>query len=274
MNLPIPTIHLFPELDRKLIALLRSLEPEDWRRPTLAKQWTVKDIAAHLLDGNLRTISYLRDGYKSAVAPENFSYPGLVDYLNRLNKDWVTAMERISPSVLIELLDLTGIEYHECLARLHPFEKSLYPVAWAGEAQSLNWFHVAREFTEKWHHQKQIREAVSAEGLMEAIYFVPVIQTFMQAMPYAYRSVEASDGAMVSVMVQGYDELTFHLQKNKNWHFVERDSPPATTIRMEAEVIWKLLTKGIAPEEAKRRSRAVGPDELISPFFRLVAVMA
>jgi hypothetical protein len=34
-------------------------------------------------------------------------------------------------------------------------------VAWAGEAESKNWFHVARDYSEKWHHQQQIREAVS-----------------------------------------------------------------------------------------------------------------
>ena len=44
------TQHLFKPLDSKLIELLRSLSPEDWNRPTLAPLWTVKDIAAHLLD--------------------------------------------------------------------------------------------------------------------------------------------------------------------------------------------------------------------------------
>ena len=30
----------------------------------------------------------------------------------------------------------------------------------AGEAVSANWFDVAREFTERWHHQQQIRLAI------------------------------------------------------------------------------------------------------------------
>jgi len=56
-SIPIPTLHLFPVLDELLIGLLSSLSPEDWNKPTLARSWSVKDIAAHLLDTNMRTIS-------------------------------------------------------------------------------------------------------------------------------------------------------------------------------------------------------------------------
>jgi len=59
----ISTLPLFAELDRLLLELLRSLTPEDWQRPTLARQWTVQDVAAHLLDGNLRTLAMLRNGH-------------------------------------------------------------------------------------------------------------------------------------------------------------------------------------------------------------------
>ena len=84
--IPIVTLPLFPALDRLLLELLRSLTPADWQRPTLARQWTVKDVAAHLLDGNLRTLSMLRDGH-FGPAPADTSYVGLVVHLNRLNAD-------------------------------------------------------------------------------------------------------------------------------------------------------------------------------------------
>ncbi|MEJ7682555.1 MAG: hypothetical protein WKG06_32810 [Segetibacter sp.] len=29
---------------------------------------------------------------------------------------------------------------------------------WAGEKKSKNWFHIAREYTEKWHHQMSSRQ--------------------------------------------------------------------------------------------------------------------
>lgn len=56
-SVPINALPLLPVLDQHLLALLRSLAPANWQRPTLARQWTVKDVAAHLLDGNLRTLA-------------------------------------------------------------------------------------------------------------------------------------------------------------------------------------------------------------------------
>ncbi|GAA3969967.1 maleylpyruvate isomerase N-terminal domain-containing protein [Hymenobacter antarcticus] len=45
--IPIETLPLFAELDRLLLELLRSPTPADWQRPTLARQWTMKDMASH-----------------------------------------------------------------------------------------------------------------------------------------------------------------------------------------------------------------------------------
>jgi uncharacterized protein (TIGR03083 family) len=125
---PIVTLPLFAELDEKLLELLRSLTPADWARPTLARQWTVKDIAAHLLDGNLRTLSMLRDGY-FGEAPDDFSYSGIVAYLNRLNADWVRAMRRLSPAVLVELLAESGAEYTAYLHTLDMWAPATFAVA-------------------------------------------------------------------------------------------------------------------------------------------------
>src|SRR5690242_7833268 len=60
---PLATAPLFPRLHADLLALLRSLEPADWERPTVAGAWRVRDVAAHLLDGELRTLAAHRDGH-------------------------------------------------------------------------------------------------------------------------------------------------------------------------------------------------------------------
>ena len=91
----IETLPLFPILDQKLIELLRSLSKEDWNKPTLAKLWTVKDIASHLLDGNFRAISLMRDGYNGMSPRVVNSYQDVVSFLNNLNADWVKATKRL-----------------------------------------------------------------------------------------------------------------------------------------------------------------------------------
>src|SRR3954454_24235226 len=100
---------LFRELLGHLTDLLRSLSPEDWHRPTACSAWCVKDIASHLLDGDLRRLSIQRDGYTPPDAPTSFdSHEALVAYLTRLNADWTAATRRISPRTLTRLMETTG----------------------------------------------------------------------------------------------------------------------------------------------------------------------
>ena len=101
---------LFQELDAELLTLLRSLGDRDWNRPTICSKWAVKDIAAHLLDGSIRRLSIQRDRYLPSESPRGFaSYANLVAYLNDLNAIWTKAARRISPAILIQLLEITGM---------------------------------------------------------------------------------------------------------------------------------------------------------------------
>ena len=63
------TAHLFPILEAHLIELLRSLSADEWELQTVAPKWKVKDVAAHLLDTQLRRLSLARDGYFSPPPP-------------------------------------------------------------------------------------------------------------------------------------------------------------------------------------------------------------
>jgi uncharacterized protein (TIGR03083 family) len=276
MKIPIPTLHLFPVLDEKLISLLRSLSPEDWNRPTRAKLWTVKDIAAHLLDGNIRTLSMSRDGYHGVKPTGIDSYDNLVQYLNQLNADWVKAMKRVSPSVLIEMLESTGKQYCSYLETIDPFADAIFSVAWAGEEKSANWFHIAREYTEKWHHQQQIREAAGKPGIITHELYYPVLDTFMRALPHTYRPVDAVSGIYVQVTVNGDGGGSWNLMRTDTaWSLTpSMNNPPRTAISMDGETAWKLMTKGLLKGEAERLIKIEGDRKLGEPIFSMVSVMA
>src|SRR6266849_2777454 len=97
---PILTVDLFPKLDALLLDLLRSLAPEDWEKQTVSPKWTVKDVAAHLLDTPLRGVAIGRDGYV-AESPRINLPADLAAYINRLNQEGVTVYRRLSPAVLV-----------------------------------------------------------------------------------------------------------------------------------------------------------------------------
>lgn len=276
MQVPIPTVHLFPRLDEKLIALLRSLNPADWSIHTVAKHWTVKDVATHLLDGNIRMLSMVRDNFFGEPPTKFSSYQDLVDFLNRLNADWVKATQRMSPSVLIELLEVTGKEYAVCVEKLDPFKTAVFSVAWAGEEQSLNWFHIAREYTEKWHHQQQIREAVNKPGIMSREFYYPLIDTFMQALPHTYRNIQANRGQTVQVTVTSESGGSwFLIAKPAGWVLSKDGSTQIdSTVIIDPDTAWKLFTKALNGGEARKKIKFMGDETLGKPILSMLSVMA
>ena len=99
-----------------------------------------------------------RDDYHVSLVAAN-DWASLVAGLNGLNEQWVTAMRRLSPRLMIDLLKSTGEQVNRYLLSLDPHSTGPV-VSWASPDPAPMWLHIAREYTERWHHQQQIREAV------------------------------------------------------------------------------------------------------------------
>lgn len=275
-NVPIPTVHLLPLLQTELMHLFSSLSADDWQQQTIAKQWKVKDVAAHLLDGNIRILSMLRDGY-AGVSPDISNGQTLIDFLNQLNADWVSAMKRVSPQMLILLHEATGTLYCDYYASLDPFAKAGFAVNWAGEEESLNWMHIAREYTEKWLHQQQIRDAVQQPGrLMEKEFFYPFISTFMMALPYTFRDIHPAEHTTVTITVTGNAGGSWSIQyTNGSWKWTTPDpSRSAAIITIDPGTSWKLFSKSLKPEEVMDQIQLTGDTGLGMTALSMVSVMA
>src|SRR3989475_9104024 len=218
---PIFTAHLFPKLDGMLIELLRPLAPEDWEKQTVSPKWTVKDGAAHLLDTSLRGISIGRDGYV-VESPRIDSSADLAAFINRLNSEGVIVYRRLSPIVLIGLVEVAVKSLAEWHASRDPYAMAPYGVSWAGEQKSANWFDTAREFTERWHHQQQIRLAVNKPGIMTHELYHPVLDCFLRALPFTYRSISAEPGTYVQINISGECGGSWYLARGEQaWQLTE-----------------------------------------------------
>src|SRR5215471_15391595 len=100
---PILCAHLLRRVDERLIDLLSSLTSSEWDLQTTAPLWRVRDVAAHLLDTALRKLSMVRDScYREA--PRVLSQDDVIALVNRLNHEGVTVYGRLSPRVLIDLM--------------------------------------------------------------------------------------------------------------------------------------------------------------------------
>jgi hypothetical protein len=279
---PIQVVHLFPKLDLLLIGLLRSLTEEQWHAPTVAGKWRVKDVAAHLLDTNMRRISMSHGYFGDPPIELMNSYQEALGYLNRLNTDWVTAMKRVSPQQITYLLESTGQAYCALIAEEPLFAPAPFAVDWAGEKESVNWFHIARDYTEKWHHQMQIRDAVGEpDPLMTPELYHPCMDTFMRGLPYALREVKPAEKTVVQVSVEGETGDNpiaiswWVLFENDGWKLVEEAGElPKAQVQLLPSVAWKLFTKGMTPTEAVKSANLVGDEAIYRAVLRMISVMA
>lgn len=275
-KIPIETLHLFPILDKLLIELLTSLTEDEWHAQTIAKRWKVKDVASHILDGNMRGISHSRDNF-FGEKPENInSYQELVAFLNELNMSWTNATKRLSPKLLTFLLEITGKQYNEHLNTLPPFGKAVFSVAWAGQEVSENWFHIAREYTERFLHQQQIRDALGRQGLLTDELYYPFLDTFMYAMPHTYQQVPAEVGTVVTLKIINQIQAEWHLIKNEDKWELEKNTHKEASARVKipADIAWKLFSKSLTPTEALPHIEMTGNEYLGKHALQMVSVMA
>ena len=273
---PVFLVDLFPELHAELMSLLRQMRPDDWSKPTACALWSVKDIVAHLLDSALRRLSFGRDRMEPTPDQPITSYAELVGYLNRLNADWVRAARRLSPRVLTDMLDLTEPALSEHFRSLDPHATARFGVAWAGEETSPNWFDIGREYTERWLHQQQIRDAVGATPLTDRVWLHPVLDLFVRALPFTFRETPADEGATVRVTIEGPAGGEWTLRRESGgWRLYAGAAPgPSASVTFSDDTAWRLFSKGLAPEAARARSRIEGDQALGSVVLQALGVMA
>jgi hypothetical protein len=263
-------------LEYELLELLKSLTVEEWHMQSVAKRWKVKDIVSHLLDGNLRGLSMSRDGYFGMKAEGVDSYEDLVNFLNQMNMSWTLVMERLSPQVLISLLEVSGKEYIAHLQTLDLFENAIFSVAWAGQDYSPNWFHIAREYTEKFLHQQQIRDAVGKQGIMTKELFYPFIDTLMFGFPYAFRNVSAGQGAVVSIEISTAIGGIWNIIKMEEGWRLDRTShlEAQAKVLIDPDTAWKLFSKSWQAEDVMDKVSFFGDFSLGRHVLDIVSVMA
>lgn len=266
---------LFAPLHAELMALLRGLPAPDWERPTVAGAWRVRDVAAHLLDVQLRKLAGQRDGHPFAPNRPLNSYGDIVDLINDLNATGVAYGQRLSPRLLTDLLAMTGPWVAELVEGLDPHAPARISVAWAGESQSENWMDTGREYTEWWHHQMQIQDAVGQSGLLAPRWLDPLLDFSVRALPHAYRNVEAPEGTAISLVVPGDSGWAWTLlREGGRWGLYRGEADrPATRVTVEPVVVWRLFYNALPPDSARENVAIQGEESLAGPLLRTRSVM-
>lgn len=266
--------HLLRRVDEKLIELLGSLTASEWDLQTIAPLWKVRDVAAHLLDTALRKLSMVRDSCYVEVV-EVRSPQDLIELVNRLNREGVAVYRRLSPPVLVDMLKMASEQSASFHESLDPFAPAAFAVSWAGEETSPNWFDTARELTERWHHQQQIRLATNRPGIMIPDLYHPVLDCFLRGLPHLFRDVDAPVGTVLLVEICGECGGQWFLSRGSTrWDIAKR---PAGTIESRVAIpqalAWRHFTKGIDRDSARAQIEIDGNRELGEKVLHLTAIV-
>lgn len=278
---PLSIAPLLREIGPHLVALLRSLAAEEWQLPTSSSARSVKDIAAHLLDGSLRRLSLQRDGFAaSGSAGRAADGESLPAFLDRLNTEWERGTARLSSRVLVDLIEWSNPQLANLFESLDPHAPAMFSVAWAGETASQNWFDTAREYTEKWHHTRQIFEATHRPSTIDVrALFHPCLDTFLRALPSSFAAVDAPIGRSVEVRVTGEAGGSWFIERTTTgWRQVAELAADASGVATLPQLTaWRLMTKRRDREAAREAFPEIelsGDTELASHVLSLVAMMA
>jgi len=275
---PVLVTHLFPDERAALLDVLRSLDAEQWERPTVCEGWSVGDVARHLVADDLGRLSRERDAYTvhgfAASSPEVFESE-LLTFINAGNEAWVAATRRLSPAIVIDLLAWAGRETQAYFESLDPHAIG-DPVTWAGPELAPRWLDVAREYTERWHHQAQIREGAGVPLLAESRLFAPVLAALVLGVPHTFRDAKADEGTHVRLRITGEAGGEWSLVRSDGrWALVQPlDADVNATVEIGQDAAWRLFTKGLTPQEAKGRATIEGDGRLADQVLRTVSIIA
>jgi uncharacterized protein (TIGR03083 family) len=269
---PVLVCELFPTLLEELINLLEGLRKEEWAAPTVCGPWSVKDVCLHMLGGDISNLSWKRDGF--SVFSEIDSYEHLVQLVNEHNAHWVESTQHFSPRFLIDSLQFTGEQVIDYFQSLDPYALGI-PIDWVGPDPAPTWLDLAREYTERWHHQQHIRDAVGKPGLKEARFLAPILDAFILALPRSFQAVEAQTGTVISIHTHGDVSRDWLLvREDDQWRLYE-GGPKKTqaAISLPDDIAWRVFTKGIPLEHARQHAKITGHTQLAEKVLETISII-
>jgi hypothetical protein len=139
----------------------------------------------------------------------------------------------------------------------------------------LNWFDTARELTERWHHQQQIRLATNRPGIMTPDLYHPVLDCFVRGLPHVYRDVDAPVGTVLLLEISGECGGQWFLSRESTrWNFLGRSAGEfACRVTIPQELAWRVFTKGIDRDSARAQIAIEGNRDLGERVLHLTAIV-
>lgn len=186
----------------RLLDVLRALGPTEWGRPSPCPGWSVLGICVHLLGDDLSFLAWQRDEHLGTPAPAGLDEPKFVSWLDALQVEWVHAARRLSPRLVVDLLDWTDNQVAETVAAQDPSARTAC-VSWVSASPVPAWLDHARELSERWIHRQQILQALERPSDLRADLAEPVLNALRWTYPFRLASLHRAPGTTIGITVTG-----------------------------------------------------------------------
>jgi hypothetical protein len=193
-----------------------------------------------------------------------------------VNQEFVAVARGWSAAVLVDLLEHLGPQLDRTWADLDLSVVGEADVWWAdpGVPAPL-WLDVAREYSEFWVHQQQIRDAVGRPGGDDPALLGPAIDTFMRGLSNTLRVQPAAVGSSVRVEVQGPGGGTWVATRGPaRWRLEAPNGRRVDAlVQVSPDTLWRLASRGLTPEQARERATISGDQRLASASLQLLSII-
>jgi hypothetical protein len=140
------------------------------------------------------------------------------------------------------------------------------------------WLDVAREFTERWVHQQQIREAVGAPLLDDPRFLQPVVDVYLRSLPHVLeaQALDRAEETLVEVVLTGAVSGHWYVRREPDGWCLVPAAPSGhadVVVTLDADTVWRLGSRAITPETARSLATIEGDDALAGAILTMVAII-
>ena len=231
-----------------VVALLRSLQPADWERPTDLPGWDVRAVAAHLAHLESELAGNPQQQVEVPDAPHVRGFMGQFTEAGPIARaGWTTEeiVEELESSVATRLAAL----------RADPPTDAAAPGP--GFAGAIGWTWqtlLSNRPLDVWVHEQDIRRAVGRPGGLDSPAAAHVVGVFARSLPFVLgKKAGAAPGQSVRVVVTGEQPLdeaavvgedgaaravpSYRRRRRRRWRWTPRPSSIRCSGRRDPEAL-------------------------------------
>jgi uncharacterized protein (TIGR03083 family) len=222
--------------------LLSELPAEQWKLPTALPGWTVHDVVAHIVGGELGL-----DGRQPPATSDVRSLPHVHNDIAAVNELYVEWLRADSPAQLHQ-------RYRDIIAKRTQTLREMPPEAfdapsWTPSGQDTFARYMRIRLFDCWMHEQDVRDAVGRPGNESGQCAEVVIDEITAALGYVVGKLAgAPQGSSVTFDLDGPVKRRIHVLVDGRARVVDELPGPATaTLTLSSKVLTQLAGGRIDP---------------------------